>query len=340
MNETQNTMTQAPEEKQLTGPKKWEQMIQESPWPHLKDQATRAFNNTSHYPERGAAYMLSGYAHQMESTIEALKSYKASNEDIAEFKTKFESKLRELIAAKSRCFSWMITGRSNFNTRRHEKANDAERNKVEAMDKWMESVITRHRRAYNRDNAMTASDYQAKVEELRAKHEAMKAVNRIIRSKKSPDEKAAESVPHLSIIFDGPIDKDAALKYITAPDSFGGFGFAQFELTNSLARIKAAEQRAKEMEARETTPDSEEKTIAEGVTVTEHPAENRIRIHFPGKPSDTLRTALKSSGFRWSPRNEAWQAYLKSGRDRLFCQYASEHLVKRIIEEYGEPSTD
>ena len=38
--------------------------------------------------------------------------------------------------------------------------------------------------------------------------------------------------------------------------------------------------------------------------------ENRIKIEFGFKPDDSTRTKLKRSGFRWSPRNEAWQSYI------------------------------
>jgi Domain of unknown function (DUF3560) len=36
-------------------------------------------------------------------------------------------------------------------------------------------------------------------------------------------------------------------------------------------------------------------------------SENRVRIYFPGKPSEALRSLLKSRGFRWSPSEGAWQ---------------------------------
>ena len=38
--------------------------------------------------------------------------------------------------------------------------------------------------------------------------------------------------------------------------------------------------------------------------------QNRIMLFFPGKPDQEIRTNLKRHGFRWSPRNSAWQSYI------------------------------
>jgi hypothetical protein len=37
------------------------------------------------------------------------------------------------------------------------------------------------------------------------------------------------------------------------------------------------------------------------------PDENRVKVFFPGKPSEEIRTNLKRNGFRWSPYNGCWQ---------------------------------
>ena len=37
---------------------------------------------------------------------------------------------------------------------------------------------------------------------------------------------------------------------------------------------------------------------------------NRIMVYFPGKPDQEIRTDLKRHGFRWSPKNRAWQSYI------------------------------
>ena len=38
--------------------------------------------------------------------------------------------------------------------------------------------------------------------------------------------------------------------------------------------------------------------------------QNRLQILFDDKPDEETRAALKSNGFRWSPKNQAWQRQL------------------------------
>ena len=50
---------------------------------------------------------------------------------------------------------------------------------------------------------------------------------------------------------------------------------------------------------------------------------NRLQIYFEGKPDATVRDELKSNGFRWSPKAEAWQRQLNDTTirvtDRIKC---------------------
>lgn len=51
--------------------------------------------------------------------------------------------------------------------------------------------------------------------------------------------------------------------------------------------------------------------------------EDRVKIYFNGMPSDKIRTYLKSTGFRWSPRNKAWQRQITENARRAVRQFES-----------------
>lgn len=48
----------------------------------------------------------------------------------------------------------------------------------------------------------------------------------------------------------------------------------------------------------------------QGVTVRHNTDDNRLQLLFPGKPEPEMIEKLKARGFKWSPRNKAWQRQL------------------------------
>lgn len=60
------------------------------------------------------------------------------------------------------------------------------------------------------------------------------------------------------------------------------------------------------------------------ITLEVNKDQNRIMIYFPGKPDEEIRTKLKRHGFRWSPRNTAWQSYINQWN----LDFAKEEVLK------------
>jgi hypothetical protein len=91
------------------------------------------------------------------------------------------------------------------------------------------------------------------------------------------------------------------------PDFCGRIGFADYQLTNNNANIRRMKERLESISQHQAEPAIE----AEGdkARFEDCPAENRVRLFFPGKPDVEVRSRLKSCGFRWSPTIGAWQAY-------------------------------
>lgn len=137
---------------------------------------------------------------------------------------------------------------------------------------------------------------EEKIATLSANQEKMKAVNKLMRSKKSDDEKLAGLV---SLGF----SEAAAMNTIVNNSTYPAYC-----LTNNNAKINAAK---KQLEKAKSLVDKENREYKAGnLTIEECYSENRVRIYFPGKPDDEMRTSLKRNGFRWAPSMGCWQAYI------------------------------
>ena len=150
------------------------------------------------------------------------------------------------------------------------------------------------------DGADKLREQLIKAEKMQA---AMKAANRIYRSKLGDDEKVA------AIVALGVSEKTA--RKGLSPDFCGRIGFPNYAITNNGANIRRLKARIESLTALAATVEQPDKKHDCGnYRVIECFADNRLRVFFPGKPSEAIRTVLKSFGFRWSPEAGAWQRML------------------------------
>lgn len=90
-----------------------------------------------------------------------------------------------------------------------------------------------------------------------------------------------------------------------------------YELTSIREKIKRTRSRLEELdrlEAAKSNPDPA--TDYDGFQLIRNAAENRLQIIFDELPDPELREKLKRSGFRWSPKNQAWQRQLTDNAER------------------------
>ena len=97
--------------------------------------------------------------------------------------------------------------------------------------------------------------------------------------------------------------------------------FQSWQLSNNNAEVRRLKGRIEEL-----TRHKEAAYVGwefEGGTVEINREANRLQIYFEGKPDATVRDELKSNGFRWSPKAEAWQRRLNDTTirvtDRIKC---------------------
>lgn len=90
-----------------------------------------------------------------------------------------------------------------------------------------------------------------------------------------------------------------------------------FELTSLRGKIKRVQARLEELDklqARQAAGEAAEEH--DGFQIVRNAEQNRLQIIFDGKPDEDTRQALKQNGFRWSPRNSAWQRQLTDNAER------------------------
>ena len=77
-----------------------------------------------------------------------------------------------------------------------------------------------------------------------------------------------------------------------------------FHVSRSRAQLKRTRERLAEYDHLHAAP-----ADASG-QIVRNTAQNRLQIVFDSIPDPELRAALKANGFRWSPKNQAWQRQL------------------------------
>jgi hypothetical protein len=161
-------------------------------------------------------------------------------------------------------------------------------------------AIENGKSAISSDDPDAIEALKEKLQNLKDSHKLMIEGNKIIRKKNlTPEQKIAE------LVKIGLNEEKATGKL--KPDCMDHIGFPAYAITNSGANIKRIEERIKQLE-KQKAEITKEYQIG-NITISDSVEDNRIMITFPGIPEETIRDKLKRDGFRWSPKNQAWQAY-------------------------------
>lgn len=218
------------------------------------------------------------------------------------------------------CPSWFICGPANYPVRKHEKKMNRERSlwaeydEIKGIVDKIKSVGTG---AIDLADPHAREMLQDRIDSLQAELERDKKLNAYWRKHKT-----FIGCPELSESYAEKLTKEITemlnrCAWITKP-------FPDYELTSLRDKIKRTQERLEELDRRQAAaedPDSNNNQKFDGGEIIRNIALDRLQIIFDSIPDAETRTALKTNGFRWSPKNKAWQRQLTNN-----AEYALQRL--------------
>lgn len=246
--------------------------------------------------------------------------------------------------------SWAVTGRSGRDMNRMQRDTERQMRAYEEgkgkMERFKENTqkeldrmtpddvqISRWRQGRWRNGETISSDdplaskkLQAKLEYQQESQQRMKDANAYYRKNGT-----MQGFTGFNERTNAAIDANMADMKARGYASAARKPFASYELTNNNAQIKATQQRIAQQQKLDAARSSSSNSGGsaggfsfKGGSVVQNTGINRLQIKFDSIPDANTRAKLKSEGWRWSPREQAWQRQLTDNAERS---------AKRILGE-------
>ena len=219
--------------------------------------------------------------------------------------------------------SWFIAGPAKYNVGRHEKKMSAldkaykERPEEKEYLQRIQGILSNRAIASGDENA--AGKLQKKLKDLEAEQERDKEMNAYFRK-------------HKTLVGYKGVSEKAARAWQEKHDSgdyFSRTPAPAWQLSNRNAEIRRVKERIAALE-KEKTAGTRTHTYEglPGLEVVENAENMRIQLKFDGKPDEETRATLKGNGFRWSPKEGAWQRQLNNNG-----RYAAKNVLQKLKDK-------
>ena len=205
----------------------------------------------------------------------------------------------------SACPSILVCGGSNFPVRKKQKQN-ARRESLWQEYKDIDAILDKIRSIGT--GPVDLADPNAKdilsdqLERVQKSLERAKAMNAYWRKHKTFvgfECLTEEAAKKMDADF---ADLQKRAPYVSKP-------YPDYELTSLRNKAKRIQARLDDLEKLQQSAPDQGMEFAGG-TIVRNTTANRLQIIFDDIPTADIRQALKSHGFHWSPRNQAWQRQL------------------------------
>lgn len=173
------------------------------------------------------------------------------------------------------------------------------------------------------DDEFAIEKLQAKLDYLQNLQEKMKRVNR--EYKKNGND--------LDAIAELTDDDKSEIRSIMSTCRYDRLPYESFSLVNNSAVIRSVKKRIKYVKRERETP-ARADIHREYYYISEKIDDKRIWFVFKKKPVREIRERLRHSGFKWSPKREAWVTYLNQK-----CRNSADFVDTILIEHQksGKP---
>lgn len=272
-----------------------------------KETMISSYNGISFYGERRGAQDFEYYTALLAQDLEAL------GDNQGNYREKFISKVMDIFHAQSSCTSAFIVGPANYNVRRHEKKWASRDNKQEHFDKWREKYFKAANRVRTPSPEDEIESAVKDIDKLLRFQAVMKETNKLMRKykhnrdymvgfEKTDNEKALSA--ELLELYSYDEDNEARVNSVLKADFCGRRGYASYELTSINNRIKARRDKININKVRIERKESFKPITFEGGSI--YIENDRVIIAHDEKPEREIIQAIKSNGFRWSPKMGNW----------------------------------
>lgn len=273
-------------------------------------RACDAHNGTSFSPEKRGWSVINEHQKELDADLATLDSYGATDEQKERYISGYRAKLSAYLGAKSNVISSMITGPARFPTARNEKRFNSMMNRSNEMVEWRHRVLGAWKKEEQRRKKQAVIEQAGgesalmiqQLEHAKQRQERMKEMNAAYKKyAKNPE----------AFDFTGFTDSERVkIASCNPADVWKRQPYLPFELTNNLANIKRMEQRVKELQAKEARQEQGGeggKITGNGWELVQNNEMDRLQFIFDGKPTEEVRSLLKSHGYKWAPSQNAWQ---------------------------------
>ena len=282
--------------------KDWEAVAFKHPG-YLEDmwkQACDAYAWSSFDPEIRGETDIMIYGEELHNDLQLMPEGEREN-----YITAYRQKLSVQLSALSRCANPMVTGRGGFDYHRQEKINKSYRNRYEEFRNWRQKVLE----AARPEEEKREKAWQTLKRDIRSSADTIHGidtgqcrgysralfVSSILNKVATLANHGEVEIVRRAVDFISEYNARVKKPVITQRNKF-------FQLPELAERMREKLKAVQSQGSKEV--------LFEGGTLVWNYGEDRLQILFDRIPEDSRRKELKSAGFRWSPRNKAWQRQL------------------------------